>query len=482
MGRSDRFVRRSFAAAAPAAMALASAVVVLTIAGRMAGPALLRQNANGATLALLGMGLPVHWRLLSGKAAGTVVAGDFPALAVASVVMIVALVGAGWLAARRHRGAWHAQIAPTTAWFAGFSAVAALVVSSGKPLSLAGVAVDINVPVALTSVAAALWGAIGFGTGALLASPAPTRSPAGESWRKRGPAASVVAAAVAVMAVGACGRGPSVAAAIGTTPRHDQAAVAPTSTSTTVMTNTTSATNATNSAPAPRSSRGSTSARSTAQGTSSAAGTVSGGAAAATGWAPALPGVYRYTTSGSTSSLLGNKAFPSITTLTVDAPSGIRQRSVRALESSNGDGFVIEQKLDFRPQGVAVAMQRLSLTQSGKKTVRTLNAAPATVVIPYGAPVGTHVEFNLTGVSISGHEVVDIVQSQTLSIAGQSVPAVLVRSVLTVTGSVGGTIQRDEWWAPSLRVPVKESLTGTMKSGLVSVKTKYDATIQNLTP
>jgi len=95
-------------------------------------------------------------------------------------------------------------------------------------------------------------------------------------------------------------------------------------------------------------------------------------------------GIYNYNTTGSTSSLLGTKSFPPVTTLTIDAPTGTRQHSVRQLESSNGDGFVIDQILDYQPDGVAVVQQRLAMTQSGNKTVRTLNAAAAPVAIRLG--------------------------------------------------------------------------------------------------
>ena len=192
--------------------------------------------------------------------------------------------------------------------------------------------------------------------------------------------------------------------------------------------------------------------------------------------------MYRYTTSGSTSSLLGKNTFPALSTLTVDAPAGTKQHSIRKLLASNGDGFIIEQILDYQPKGVAIVQQQLTMIQGGKSSAKTLNATVASVVIPLGAAIGTHGVLDLTGSGIAGHEVVDIVQNVTQTVAGQSVAGVLVRSVLTVTGSVTGTINLDQWWTPSARVPMKEHLDGTMKSGFVSVKTAYDATLQNLAP
>ena len=278
-----------------------------------------------------------------------------------------------------------------------------------------------------------------------------------------------------LMGVAACGSGPATGTAAAAHPRAD----ATTSTTSTTVAPTTTV------APAPTASTAHTTSsrakRSTAS-ASTATGGPSGAAAAAAGFAPAAPGVYRYATSGSTSSLLGKQTAPSVTTLTVDPASGTQQHSLRQLLSANGDGFVIDQVLDYQPQGVAVVRQRLSLTQKGKSSVKTLNAAPPTVIIPLGTAAGTHREFSLTGVGIAGHEVVDLLNGLVVAVGGQSVNTVLVRTVLSVSGSVSGTIQLDQWWSPSSRVPVKEQLTGTMKSGFATVKTNYTATLQSVNP
>ena len=180
--------------------------------------------------------------------------------------------------------------------------------------------------------------------------------------------------------------------------------------------------------------------------------------------------------------MLGKVTFPSTTTLTVDAAQGTRQHSVRRLVNPNGDGLVVEQTLDYQPQGVAVVSQKLTMTQSGNTTTKSLSADPTTVVLPVGLAIGGQRAFDLSGSGLTAHEVVSLVQATTTSVAGQSVSGVLMRTVLTLTGGVSGSIQLDQTWAPSVRVPLVEHLSGSIKSGMVSVKTAYDATLTNLQP
>lgn len=462
-----------------AAVALASAIVALTIGVRIAGTPVLRDHANGAILALLGMGVPIEVSSADRAVGASVTPTQYPALLAATVVVVTAALAVGWTRARRQPDRpLLATVAPATAWFAALSALLAVVISHGRAVEFAGASVRISASAPLSSLLAAVWSTTGMAAGAYLARRVNARSPRaqreGRSWLIHGPGAIAVAAAVTVVGVGACGTGGSPSRAAAGKGDTGERANAPTTSTT--LAPTTTVTVAASSATGTASTARSSTTRATTPAKSN-----SPVAAVATGVAPAAAGTYHYNTSGSTSSLLGKKTFPSVTTLTVDAAAGNQQHSVRQLMSPNGEGFIIEQTLQYRPDGVAVVQRRLSLTQSGDKTVRTLNARPPTVVIPTGAPVGTHREFDLSGM-LDGREVVDILESGTVTIAGQQIPAVRIKSVLTVTGSVSGTIQLDQWWAPSLRLAVKESLVGTFKSGFITVKTQYDATLQRLTP
>ena len=477
-------MRRVLVGALPVAVGFAAAILLLTAGALLAGPDVLRDHANGATLALLGMGVPAHWAALSGRVAGSVALTDYPALLIASAVVAVATVAIGWFVARRATSASVARVAgPSAAWFAAFCGLAAVVVSHGRPLMFSGVSVRVAVSLPVTLLVSAVWGFVGISAGVVMARrvrrprPASALSP----WFVRAPGTAMVATAVTIMGLSACGAGVSSPSAARDLAK-DRAATSTTTSTTIAPTATTAAATPTTGA---ATTSHATTVRAARKTTTAAGGTTGGGttsAAAAAGFAPAAPGVYRYDTSGSTSSLLGNKAFPSVSTFTVDPATGTRQHSVRTLLAANGDGFIIDQVHDYQPTGVALVQQRLTMIQAGKKSVKTLNAAPTTLVIPLGTAIGSHGVLDLTGVGLAGHEVVDLVQAVTVPVGGQSVSGVLVRSVLTVTGSVSGTIQLDQWWSPSHRVPLKEQLSGTMKSGFVTVKTNYTATLQKLTP
>ena len=60
-----------------------------------------------------------------------------------------------------------------------------------------------------------------------------------------------------------------------------------------------------------------------------------------------------------------------MTTLVVDPAVGLVQHAVRNL-TNGGDGFTIEQIYDYRPEGIAVDQQRLSVSLGSLKTVKTL--------------------------------------------------------------------------------------------------------------
>jgi hypothetical protein len=478
--------RRLGAGAVPAAVGMAAAIVVLTVGAHVAGPALLRDHANGAVLLLLGLGVPLHFSAGAAGAAaagGTVTPGTFPALALASLVVAGTTILTGWFAARNGR----ATPGRTALWFAAFATLASAVVSHARPIAIAGVPVDLSTSAPLAFVAGWLWAMGGMTVGAMIARSFDHRRLSARGWLAHSPAAATVVAAVALVGVSACSA-PSTLAATPETHVAAGKSDAGTTTSTTAApatTDTTGGTTAAGGSGAARPSTRSGSTSSSSGGTASRSatpGSTGAAASAAAGYTAPAAGFYYYDTSGSTSSLLGKKSFPSVTSLKVDGVSSGQQHSLRQLVSPNGDGFIVDQVLQYQAQGVAIVQQRLTLTQGGKKSVRTLKAAPATLAIPFGAPVGYHTEFNLTGSSISGRETVELLEAGTAVVGGQTVPTVLLKTVLQISGNVTGTIETQQWWTPVARIPVKEHLSGSMRSGLTSVKTDYDATLQKLTP
>ena len=259
-GRFPAAARRVLVGAIPSAVAFAAAVLVLTVGALLAGPAVLRDHANGATLALLGMGVPAHWAALSGRVAGTVGITNYPALASASAVVLAATLLAGWIAARRYPdAAWHRVVGPSVAWFSAFCTIAAFAVSHGQPITISRVNVHVSMSVPLTLFVSATWALVGMTAGALLARRVHiggqhTQSATLSPWFVRAPGATMVATAVAIMGLSACGTGADATTAASRSTTQETAA--PSITTTTLApTSTTAVTTApTTNAPAARAS------------------------------------------------------------------------------------------------------------------------------------------------------------------------------------------------------------------------------------
>jgi hypothetical protein len=170
-----------------------------------------------------------------------------------------------------------------------------------------------------------------------------------------------------------------------------------------------------------------------------------------------------------------------VTTLRVDAAAGVLQHAVRDL-TNGGDGFTIEQIYDYRPEGIAVNQQRLSVSLGALKTVKTLHPTGAALWLGTNDGPGARHEFDLQGKDITGHEIVEVLRTEKITVGGQSVSADVVRTTLTFAGSATGRIVLDQWFVRSARVVGKEHLDGDVRASLVRLTTKYDAVLRRLTP
>lgn len=200
--------------------------------------------------------------------------------------------------------------------------------------------------------------------------------------------------------------------------------------------------------------------------------------------APATPGSYRYTTAGATTFAGTTVAFPAVTTLVVDAPSGTRQHSTRNLRDPSGNGLQTEFTLDYRPEGVFLAALRVTTGFNGVTDVRDLQPALPVLLLATGAGPGAHREADLGGTS-PAKLVVDVLREERLTIAGQAADTLVMRATVTlapgaVTGRQELTVNVDR----GSRLWVKEhSVTdASAAGGLFTAHSEYTATIQRLTP
>jgi hypothetical protein len=207
---------------------------------------------------------------------------------------------------------------------------------------------------------------------------------------------------------------------------------------------------------------------------------------AATGLGPAQPGTYRYDTSGVSTFAGTSLPYPAATTLAISAPSGTRQRWTRDLRDAGGSGPISEFALDFRADGVY--LEDLTLTNSfqGMVNVQNLRPTSAPLLVPAGAAPGAHTDFDLdNGSGGVAHATVDVTGLETVTVGGQPVDTVLVRTTITLPpGQVSGQIALTGWFAPSARVWAKESFVADASAagGLFTFHSQYEATAQALHP
>jgi hypothetical protein len=276
--------------------------------------------------------------------------------------------------------------------------------------------------------------------------------------RRRGTAAL----AASLLLLAACGGGDPATEAV-----RDSAGEMATTTSTLAPPNTSTTT----------AGRTTTTARTTATTTARTTATT-----ATTAAARAAPGTYRYDTTGRSTFAGTVVAFPSVTSLVVDPPSGTRQRLARDLRDASGNGLATEFTLDYRPEGVLLVSLRLSAGFGGISDTRELRPASPVLLLATGARPGAHVEADLTGTP-PARLVVDVVGEERVTVAGTPVDTVVVRATVTlapgdVTGRQELTLNLDR--GSRLWVRERAVLDVTAAGGLFTLHSEYSATLQRL--
>ena len=199
---------------------------------------------------------------------------------------------------------------------------------------------------------------------------------------------------------------------------------------------------------------------------------------------PAAPGTYRFDTSGSTTFAGTTVAFPAVTTLLVDSPTGTRQRLTRNLRDATGNGLVTEYTLDYRPEGLYVAALRLTVAFGGITDTRELRPPSPVLLLGTGARPGAHVEADLGGMA-PARLVVDVVGEERVTVAGQAVDTLVLRTTVTlapgdVTGRQQFTLNLDR--GSRLWVRERSVTDASAAGGLFTLHSEHTATLQRLTP
>lgn len=205
-----------------------------------------------------------------------------------------------------------------------------------------------------------------------------------------------------------------------------------------------------------------------------------------TGLAPAVPGTYRYDTTGVSTFGLTTLPYPAVTTLTVGAPGGTRQRWTRDLRDEGGSGPVSQFALDFRPDGVYLDELVLTNSFGGMVNVQNLRPSAPQLLVPTGAAPGAHSAFDLNdGAGGVAHVTVAVTGQEPVIVAGQSFDAIVVRTAIALPpGQVSGHVELTGWLAPVVRVWAKEHFVADASAagGLFTFHSQYDAVAQSLSP
>ena len=188
------------------------------------------------------------------------------------------------------------------------------------------------------------------------------------------------------------------------------------------------------------------------------------------------PGTYRYASTGDfTSTLTGPQSRNGETTLTVDPPSGSDQRSVRRAFSRTTEQVL---RLD------AAGAHLVSLRLSDQGVDKEVQASPPVLALPADAAPGRTWTWRLT--STDGLTSVDstfrALRTETLTIAGQRVPALVVEVVLSLSGDIVSTLTQTTWVSLERRLVVRQDETSDGRFGLVTFSGKTSETLVSPAP
>ena len=304
--------------------------------------------------------------------------------------------------------------------------------------------------------------------------------------RRRRPSALRVATMAAVLAVSlvgaACGSGDEVPAA--TRGDNPSVSVGPSTTSTVDP----AAGSTTTVGPGPTTTgRGATTTTTRAPALTGPPTTAPGPVALA----PPAPGRYRYATSGVTTITGAPVApipFPPATTNTIDPPAGTRQHSLRDLTDPAGNGSKIDYTFDYRPDGMYLERLTFTTTVSGMSDVRDLVPPAPLLFLATGAAPGASRTLAIPlGTGGSANVVVTVTGTERVTVGGQGVDTLVVRSAATlppgqVTGTQTLTLNLDK----TTRLWVRERGVGDGTAVFppfnIQIHSEYVANIQALTP
>ena len=212
-----------------------------------------------------------------------------------------------------------------------------------------------------------------------------------------------------------------------------------------------------------------------------------GGGGAASPAQPSAAGTYEYATEGTVTSsgaMGGTRAFPTTTKLTVEPPQDVRQRTVRDMRDSSGDGEITTTILQYRADGVYLESLKLQTRVGGITVTYEFRPDPAQLLAPTGTAVGYHTEFAMTSTDggLKTTTTVDALGEETVTIGGTAVPTYKVRIHTAVEGDADGETTSDANIDPQRYLIVREHTVGDIKSAFGTSHSDQTSTLKSLDP
>lgn len=195
---------------------------------------------------------------------------------------------------------------------------------------------------------------------------------------------------------------------------------------------------------------------------------------AATPLAPARAGAYQYDTAGQTTLGASASPYPAVTTLVVDPPAGIRQRSVRDLRDASRNGPVFESVFEYRPDGLYLASLSATVSLLLFSDTQQLAAPAPVLLLPTGAGPGFHKDLDLpTQSGLVAHLAFDVVRVERV----KGVDTRVLHIVATLPGPYNAHLDLNVWLAPT-SLWLREHVVADANAAGIPFRTEYDATLR----
>ncbi|MBA2280564.1 MAG: hypothetical protein H0W25_04910, partial [Acidimicrobiia bacterium] len=191
---------------------------------------------------------------------------------------------------------------------------------------------------------------------------------------------------------------------------------------------------------------------------------------------------YEYATAGAYTYGGQDHPLPDRTTLLVDPADGERQRFVRDVRDTAGNGPSIETVLLFRPDGIYLESITVRTLYQGFEDVQALRSDPPALYVPVSATVGDRFTYELAAPATTATVDAVITREETIDVGGTAVRTFVVETTTRFEGTINGTLAATGWLSPERALIVREVVDSSMRFALIETRGRYESTMTSATP